>query len=95
MEEDGVIRRSDSPYASPIVIVKKKDGSDRICVDYRKLNQITIFDPEPMISTEDLLHKLNGSKYLTKLDLSNGYWQVPMKEEDIEKTAFVTPDGHF
>ena len=95
MEETGIIRRSDSPYASPVVVVSKKDGSDRICVDYRKLNHITIFDPEPMISVNDLLHKLNGSKYITKLDLCSGYWQIQMDEQDVHKTAFVTPDGHF
>lgn len=91
----GVIRPSTSPYASPTVIVKKPDGSNRICIDYRKLNRISVFDPEPMIKADDLFQKLSGDKYFTKLDLSKGYWQIPVKREDIPKTAFVTPDGHY
>ena len=91
----GVIRPSTSPYASPTVIVKKPDGSNRICIDYRKLNRITVFDPEPMIKADDLFQKLSGDKYFTKLDLSKGYWQIPVRKEDISKTAFVTPDGHY
>ena len=91
----GVIRPSTSPYASPTVIVKKPDGSNRICIDYRKLNKISVFDPEPMIKADDLFQKLSGDKYFTKLDLSKGYWQIPVKKEDIHKTAFVTPDGHY
>src|SRR5215469_6165258 len=90
-----VIRRSNSAYASPIVTVKKKDGSMRVCADYRKLNKITLFDPEPMTTAEDLFTKMGTSKYFSKLDLSKGYWQVPMADEDIPKTAFVTQDGHF
>ena len=91
----GVIRPSDSPYASPIVMVKKKDGSNRVCVDFRKLNQITIEDPEPMTTAEDLFRRLSGKKYLSKLDLTKGYWQIPVATEDIPKTAFVTPDGRY
>jgi len=93
--EEKIIRRSTSAYASPVVVVRKKDGSLRICIDYRKLNKNTIFDPEPMITTEDLLQKLSKAKYFSKLDMSKGFWQVAMNEEDIEKTAFVTPDGHY
>ena len=88
-----IIRESNSPSASPIVIVKKTDGSDRICVDYRKLNKLTIADPKPMITAEDLFQRLGKSKYYSKIDLSKGYWQIPVAEEDIEKTAFITPDG--
>ena len=91
----GIIRPSTSAYASPIVIVKKKDGSNRICVDYRKLNKITVSDPEPMKTAEDLFQKLGKSKYFSKIDLSKGYWQIPVKETDIAKTAFVTPDGRY
>ena len=91
----GIIRPSTSPYASPIVIVKKKDGSNRICVDYRKLNKLTVSDPEPMKTAEDLFQKLGQSKYFSKIDLSKGYWQVPVKESDVLKTAFVTPDGQY
>ena len=77
------------------MIVKKKDGSDHICVDYRKLNKLTITDPEPMITAEDLFQRLGKSKYYSKIDLSKGYWQIPVAEEVIEKTAFTTPDGTY
>ena len=95
LEEQGIIRKSSSNYASPIVLVKKKDNTIRICPDYRKLNKITLFDPEPMVTAEDLIQKMEGSRYFTKLDLSKGYWQIPMCKEDIHKTAFVTPDAHY
>ena len=75
------------------MIVKKKDGSDCICVDYRKLNKLTIVDPEPMITAEDLFQRFRKSKYYSKIDLSKGYWQIPVAEKNIEKTAFITPDG--
>ena len=95
MMKMGVIRESSSPYASPVVVVKKKDNTNRICVDYRKLNKLTVFDPEPMPTAEHLFQKLNGDKYFTRIDLSKGYWQISIPEEDIPKTAFVTPDGSY
>ena len=67
MMKMGVIRESSSPYASPVVVVKKKDNSNRVCVDYRKLNKLTVFDPEPMPTAEHLFQKLNGDKYFTRL----------------------------
>lgn len=91
----GVIRESDSPYASPVVIVPKKDGTNRVCIDYRKLNRITIFDPTPMVSVEDLLSKLSQKHCFSKIDLTKGYWQIPVAVNDIPKTAFVTPDGSY
>ena len=91
----GVVRPSTSPYASPIVMVKKKDGSNRVCVDFRKLNKITEVDPEPMTTAEDLFRRLSGKKYLSKIDLTKGYWQIPVAPEDVHKTAFVTPDGQY
>ena len=91
----GVIERSTSPYASPIVLVKKKDNSIRFCVDFRKLNKITIFDPEPMPNPEHLFSLIAQGCYFSKIDLSKGYWQIPMKESSKEKTAFVTPDGQY
>ena len=91
----GIIRRSESPYASPIVTVKKKDGNIRVCADYRKLNRITVFDPEPMTSAEDLFARMGNCRYFSKVDLSKGYWQIPMEEEDISKTAFITEKGHY
>ena len=91
----GIVRELSSPFASPIVIVKKKDGSDCICVDYRKLNNFTVVDPEPMTTSGDLFQGLGKSKYYSKIDLSKGYWQIPVAEEDIKKTAFVTPDSTY
>lgn len=86
----GIVRPSQSNYASPVVIVKKKDGSNRICIDYRKLNKLTIKDPEPMPFIEDMFQNIGQDKYFSKLDLTKGYWQIAMAEEDIKKTAFVT-----
>ena len=91
----GIIRESESPYASPIVIVKKKDGSNCICVDYRKLNKFTLADPEPMTTIEDLFRRLGKTQYFSKVDLRKGYWQIPVSGDDVRKTAFVTPDGCY
>ena len=95
MLEMGVVRPSTSPYASPIVMVNKKDSSKRVCVDFRKLNKITEVDPEPITTAEDLFHRLSGKKYLSKIDLTKGYWQKPVAPEDVYKTAFVTPYGQY
>ena len=76
-----------SPYASPIVMVKKEDGSNRVCVDSRKLNKITEVDPEPMTMAEDLFRRLSGKKYLFKIDLTKGYWQIPVAPKDVYKTV--------
>jgi hypothetical protein len=95
MLEDGIIERTDSPYASPIVMVRKADGSFRLCIDYRKLNKITIFDGEPMPSMVDIFNSLVQDNYFSKFDLSKGFWQIPIRAEDKPKTAFVTPDGIY
>ena len=95
MLDMGVIRKSSSLYASPVVIVKKKDGSNRICVDYRKLNEVTTSDPEPMRTSEYLFQQLGQSKFFSKIDRSKGYWQILVAEEDIFMTAFLTPDGTY
>ena len=95
MLEADIIERSDSPYASPVVLVKKPDGSIRFCVDYRNLNRITIFDGEPMPNAEDIFVKLQADVYFSKFDLSKGFWQIPLRLEDRPKTAFVTPDGLY
>ena len=95
MIENKIIRPSTSPYASPIVLVKKKDGTNRICVDYRKLNKLTIFDPEPMPTAVDVFEKLANDRYFTTIDFTKGYWQIPVADADIHKTAFVTHDGTF
>uniref|UniRef100_A0A8C5QC51 Gypsy retrotransposon integrase-like protein 1 n=1 Tax=Leptobrachium leishanense TaxID=445787 RepID=A0A8C5QC51_9ANUR len=95
MEEAGIIQESRSPYASPIVVVRKKNGSVRLCVDYRTLNKRTIPDQYTLPRIEDLLNALNGSKWFSVLDLRSGYYQVPMNAEDQEKTAFICPLGFF
>ena len=95
MLEMGVVRPSTSPYASSVIMVKKKDGSNRVCVDFRKLNKITEVDPEPMTTAEDLFRRLSGKKYLSKIDHTKGYWQIPVAPEDVHKTAFMTPDGQY
>ena len=91
----GIIEKSESPYASPIVIVKKPDGTNRFCIDYRRLNKITIFDPEPIPNIEDIMSKVGKAKYFTKLDLTRGYWQIPITEHDKAKSAFITTEGLY
>ena len=91
----GVIERSDSSYGHPIVLVKKADGSHRFCIDFRRLNKVTVFDPEPIPDPKDLFARLAGSNWYSKIDMTKGYWQLPLREEDKEKTAFLTPEGKF
>ena len=91
----GVIEPSSSPWAAPVVVIPKPDKTYRFCVDYRRLNEVTVPDAFPMPRIDDLIDKVGKAKYLTKIDLSKGYWQVPMDEEAIPMSAFVTPFGHF
>ncbi|GBM95875.1 Retrovirus-related Pol polyprotein from transposon 412 [Araneus ventricosus] len=93
MVDNGIIEESSGPWASPIVLVKKKDGSIRFCVDYRKLNEITIKDSYPLPRIDDTLDALKGSQWFSTLDLKSGYWQVEIQPEDKEKTAFTTGQG--
>ena len=91
----GVIEPSISPYSSPIVLVPKKDGSVRFCIDFRKLNKVTEFDAEPMPNMEEIINRMSGHKYFTKMDLSKGYWPVGLTERFKPLTAFGTPRGLF
>ena len=93
--ESELIRPSTSPWASPVLLVPKSDGSMRMCVDYRRLNKLTKPDPFPMPRIEDLLDRLGRASYISTLDLSKGYYQVPIHKESIPKTAFVTPTGKY
>ena len=95
MLRDEVIRPSTSPWASPVVMVKKRDGTMRFCVDFRKMNDATIKDAHPLPRIDDTLESLHGAQYFTTLDLKSGYWQVPIREEDKEKTAFRTSSGQL
>ena len=95
MEQQGVIRPCTSPWRSPVVLVPKKDGTKRFCVDYRRLNAITKKDVYPLPRIDNILDTLGGKKYFTSLDLASDYWQVGMDEESAPKSAFVTHCGLF
>ncbi|KAK3098880.1 hypothetical protein FSP39_023928 [Pinctada imbricata] len=95
MLEQGQITQSKSPWSSPIVLVNKPDGSLRMCIDYRKLNEVTISDAYPVPRISDILEKVGNAKYLSRFDLTKGFWQVPLSEDTREKSAFVTPYGLY
>src|SRR6202051_3891419 len=93
--DKGYVQESKSPYGAPVLFVKKKDGSMRMCVDYRALNKITIKNKYPLPRIDELLDRLLGAKYFSKIDLRAGSWQVRIAEEDVPKTAFRTRYGHY
>lgn len=91
MLEQRIVEPSDSPWSAPICLVKKKDGSCRFCIDFRKLNTVTLKDAYPLPRIDDTLDSLSGSLWFSTLDLASGYWQIRMSESSKKKTAFVTP----
>ena len=95
MLSKGLIRPSASPWGSPIIFVDKRDGTTRLCVDYRKLNDVTIKNKYPLPKIEDLFDQLNGARIFSKVDLRTGYHQLKVRETDIPKTAFTTRYGLY
>ncbi|UYV84871.1 hypothetical protein LAZ67_X003796, partial [Cordylochernes scorpioides] len=95
MLQEGVIKASSSPWAFPVILVRKRDGNWRFCVDYRKLNSITVKDVYPIPRIDDVMDTLQGSRYFTAIDLRSGYWQVEIEEQDKKKTAFTTSHGLY
>lgn len=93
MKKQGVIEESCSSWVSPAVLVRKKDGTIRFCVDYRKLNAVTKKDSYPLPRIDDILDQLLGNSWFSTLDLKSGYWQVKIRSEDKEKTAFSIGNG--
>ena len=91
----GQIEPSDSPWSSPLVLVTKKDGGTRFCVDYRRLNDATVKDAYPMPRIDDALDMLVSKRWFSTLDLASGYWQVSLSREARVKTAFATHSGLF
>ena len=93
MLKNGVIEPSHSPWSSPVILVKKKDGSFRFCADYRKLNNITVKDVYPLPRIDDALSRLAQTQFYSIMDMQSGFWQIELAPEAEEKTAFITPDG--
>ncbi|GKD59129.1 putative reverse transcriptase domain-containing protein [Tanacetum coccineum] len=95
LSDKGFIRPSSSPWGAPVLFVKKKDGSFRMCIDYRELNKLTVKNRYPLPRIDDLFDQLQGSSVYSKIDLRSGYHQLRVREEDIPKTAFRTRYGHY
>jgi hypothetical protein len=95
MLSKGLIRPSASPWGSPVLFVDKRDGTIRLCGDYRKLNDVTIKNKYPLPKIEDLFDQMNGDRVFSKIDLRTGYHQLKVRESDIPKTAFTTRYGLY
>ncbi|WP_375607632.1 reverse transcriptase family protein, partial [Bartonella sp. AC142YNZD] len=95
LSDKGFIRPSTSPWGAPVLFVQKKDGTLRLCIDYRKLNRVTIKNKYPLPRIDDLFDQLKGSHYFSKIDLRSGYYQLRIRAEDVPKTAFRTWYGRY
>ena len=95
MLDQGIIRPSTSEWAAPIILVPKKNGSKRLCVDFRRLNKVTKADPYSIPRVDELIDRIGQAQYITALDLTKGFWQVPVAKESQAKTALVTPFGKY
>ena len=93
--DKGFIQPSISPWGAPVLFVKKKDGSFRMCIDYRQLNKVTIKNKYPLPRIDDLFDQLQGASYFSKIDLRSGYHQLRVRGVDVPKTSFRTRYGHF
>ena len=93
--DKGFVRPSISPWGPPVLFVKKKDGSMRMCIDYQRLNQVTIKNKYPLRRIDELFDQLQGAAYFLKIDLISGYHQLRVKESDVPKTAFQTKYRHY
>jgi hypothetical protein len=95
LEHKGYVRPSSSPWAAPTLFVKKKDKSQRLCIDYRALNEVTVKNKYPLPRIDDLFNQLGRAKYFSKIDLRSGYYQLWIQSENVPKTAFVTRYGQY
>ena len=91
MLSQGIVEHSDSPWSAPICLIKKKNGSCRFCIDFRKLNAITVKDAYPLPCIDDTMGSLSGSIWFSTSDLASGYWQIKLSERSKKKSAFVIP----
>lgn len=95
MLANNIIKESCSPWSSPVLMVPKKDGTFRFCVDFRGLNEMTVKDPFPLPRIDETLDSLGGARHFSTLDLASGYWQVELDDKDKQRTGFTTPRGHY
>ena len=93
--DKGFVRPSISPWGAPVLFVKKKDGTLRLCIDYRRLNQATIKNKYPLPRIDDLFDQLQGASVFSKIDLRSGYYQIRVKNDNVSKTAFRTRYGYY
>ena len=91
----GIIERSSSPYCSPLLAVRKKDGTHRFCLDCRQINRATKSDLEPVADPNEIFQRISEAAYLSKLNLTSGFWQVPLHQDSRAITTFTTREGHF